>query len=267
MKTLTTKRFFRVFFLFLAMISTLLLTACGGGGSDVIDADNSAIVGKWYLNTEDELPVKGNIPTFDFKSDGSFTMVDYDLDLRNNEYWEGYGEPGYVTGTWSFSDGLVKVLVDAGKMTMEFTQNSLKLSGEYEDGSGTWTSIYKRTPYKDNNLDNDADKEKIYGKWYLNYDDDFPVKGNIPTFDFKSDGSVYIVEYELDFRNNEYWEGVGEPEYINGIWSLNGNTIRIIADDSYLDITVNSDTLTFTDESEDESDTWTFTYKKTKYVD
>lgn len=83
MKTLTTKRFFRVFFLFLAMISTLLLTACGGGGSDVIDntdrIDNKKIVGEWFTN--DINPFFESITFYD---DGAVTATcpDVPLDSR-----------------------------------------------------------------------------------------------------------------------------------------------------------------------------------------
>lgn len=154
MKTLTTKRFFRVFFLFLAMISTLLLTACGGGGSDNPGIDQSELVGTWFLNTEDELPVKGDmIPTMEFASNLTCSVVDYeDMTTEGHEsYWECKGEQYIVKGTWDIRDGLVKITAEGDTVPLEFNHETLILRTESEINGVPYTSIsvYKKTKYVD----------------------------------------------------------------------------------------------------------------------
>ena len=113
---------------------------------------DESILGTWYHNLEDGKPVKGSkIPTITFKSDGSCTIVDYDGMHYDSQkgYWECSGNSETIIGKWSLSGSTLKVTVEGYTTNIKVDSDSFIISGAYEDGSGTWTSVYKKTRYVD----------------------------------------------------------------------------------------------------------------------
>lgn len=103
----------RILSLSAVFVMTLLLTACGGGGSD-------SIVGKWGLNVEkalEEVPedqramAEGMITAmaesmvFEFKSDGTVTVMGETAtyEINGNKITMSKDGEDDMTGTWSIS--------------------------------------------------------------------------------------------------------------------------------------------------------------------
>ena len=121
-----------------------------GGGSSTGNTGSESMLGTWYHNLEDGKPVKGSkIPTITFKSDGSCTIVDYDGMHYDSQkgYWECSGNSETIIGKWSLSGSTLKVTVEGYTTNIKVDSDSFIISGAYEDGSGTWTSVYKKTKY------------------------------------------------------------------------------------------------------------------------
>ena len=250
-------------FLFIFMlISTLLLTACGGGSSGSgknKGIDEAEIIGTWYLNYEDELPVIGDkIPTIKFDANKTCSIVDYELNKYNdNKYWEGKGEPENANGTWGISDGLVKVTVDGFTTSIEFDHESLRMSGENEGDKSIWTSEYKRQKYaetpkkddpkKDEPTKDDPSKDtKMYSGGsgtvsdpykIANATDLYNVRYNlganfiqIADVDLSSYNSSYICDY--DGYSGKGWVPIGEGDtsdkskYFSGSYDGKGYKIK-----------------------------------------
>ena len=149
---------FRNLFLVVAVISSLLLTACGGGGGggggNSGKKVNEAMVGTWYLNSEDGKPVvpnnKGEVDTLILKADGTCTMKTYDLtDYGHPTYWEIAASVGTDNGTWGYADGRLYITVDGEENSFQTSldNDALTMTGTYEDSTDTWTSVYKKTKY------------------------------------------------------------------------------------------------------------------------
>lgn len=153
------KILFRNLFFIVAVISALLLTACGGGGGGGNGGGlsltiNDAMVGTWYLNYEDGKPVvpnsKGEVDKIVLRSDGTCSMTEYTLTTKNHPtYWEVEYSEGTDNGTWGYSDGRLYTTVDGISMNFPVTldNDSLTITGTYQDSTETWISVYKKTKY------------------------------------------------------------------------------------------------------------------------
>lgn len=139
-----------------ALLSTLLLTGCGGGGGSGNSGIrvNEAMVGTWYLNMEDGKPVvpkaNGDVDTMILRSDGTCTMKEFDLSNRDHPtYWETEGTGESDNGTWGYADGRLYTTVDGVSMSfpVSLDNDALTLTGTYEDSTETWTDVYKKTKY------------------------------------------------------------------------------------------------------------------------
>ena len=115
---------------------------------------NKDLVGTWYLNFEDGIPVvpnsKGEVDTMTLKSDGTCTMKTFDLtNSGHSSYWEPEGTAYNDSGKWSYSNGKLTTTIDGYKMTVTATlkDGALTLTGTYEGSTETWTSVYKKTKY------------------------------------------------------------------------------------------------------------------------
>lgn len=153
------KILFRNLFFIVAVISALLLTACGGGGGGGNGGGlsltiNDAMVGTWYLNFEDGKPVvpdaNGKVNTMILRDDGTCTMTEYVLNNYNHStYWEVGASDGTDNGTWGYADGRMYTTIDgiSGNFPVTLDNDSLTITGTYQDSTETWISVYKKTKY------------------------------------------------------------------------------------------------------------------------
>ena len=289
---LNSNSLFRNIFLLMALISSLLLTACGGGGGGGGGGDGlrEALVGTWYLNFEDGKPVvpnaKGEVDTMILKSDGSCLITDYVWSAKNQTYWEVGASEGTDKGTWSYADGRLYIKIDGeeNSVSVSLDNGKLTITGTYEDSTDTWTSVYKKTKYGDDENSGGGSsqpvsptnptsitKNDLVGTWYLNYEDGYAVipnsKGEVDTFILKSDGSFTIKAYDFEMYNG-YWEVVGTINTITGKWSYSNGKLKLIINGETvtMDVNIGKDgSLTTIETYENPHETITSVYKKTKY--
>ena len=288
---LNSNSLFRNIFLLMALISSLLLTACGGGGGGGGGGDGlrEALVGTWYLNFEDGKPVvpnaKGEVDTMILKSDGSCLITDYVWSAKNQTYWEVGASEGTDKGTWSYADGRLYIKIDGeeNSVSVSLDNGKLTITGTYEDSTDTWTSVYKKTKYGDDensgggssqpvsptNPTSITKNEALVGTWYLNYEDGKPVhtnsKGEVSSMILKSDGTCTMKDFDLtDYGHSTYWEPEGTAYNDSGTWSYsNGKlTTKIDGYTMSVSVTFNNGALTL---NGTEPEPWTSVYKKTKY--
>jgi hypothetical protein len=282
---------FRNLFLVIAMISSLLLTACGGGGGGGGGGKgvNEAMVGTWYLNFEDGKPVvpnsKGQVDSMTLKADGSCTMKSFDLtNYGHPTYWEIEGSGETDKGTWSYADGRLYVKIDGeeNSVPVSLDNGKLTLTCSYEDSNETYTSVYKKTKYGDDEDSGGGSsqpvsptnptsitKNDLVGTWYLNYEDGKPVhtnsKGEVSSMILKSDGTCIMKDFDLtDYGHSTYWEQEATVYNDTGTWSYsNGKlTTKIDGYTMTISVTLKDGALTL---NGTEPEPWTSVYKKTKY--
>ena len=288
---LNSNSLFRNIFLLMALISSLLLTACGGGGGGGGGGDGlrEALVGTWYLNFEDGKPVvpnaKGEVSSMILKSDGTCAMKDFDLtDYGHPTYWEITTSEGTDKGTWSYADGRLYVKIDGEEISVPVSLDNGKLTitWTYEDSKETYTSVYKKTKYGDDEDSGGGSsqpvsptnptsitKNDLVGTWYLNYEDGKPVhtnsKGEVSSMILKSDGTCIMKDFDLtDYGHSTYWEPEATVYNDTGTWSYsNGKlTTKIDGYTMTISVTLKDGALTL---NGTEPEPWTSVYKKTKY--
>ncbi|MBR4571259.1 MAG: lipocalin family protein [Candidatus Riflebacteria bacterium] len=298
--------FFRNIFLLAAIVSSLLLTACGGGGGGGGGGDGlrEALVGTWYLNFEDGLPVvpnsKGEVDTMILKSDGTCSMKTFDLTNANHStYWEPEGTVYNDSGTWSYSNGNLITKIDGYTMSVSVTFNNgaLILNGTEPE---PWTSTYKKTKYGESqdsgggssqvatptNTTNPTNgggssqpvtpsnpttitKNDLVGTWYLNIEDGLPVvpnsKGDVSSMILKSDGTCTMKDYDLTtYGHSGYYEPEATVYNDTGTWSYSNGKLTTVIEGYSMSVSVTLKDGSLTLNGT-EPEPWTSVYKKTKY--
>ena len=118
----------------------------------------------------------------------------------------------------------------------------------------------------------DSLRDALVGTWYLNLEDGKPVvtnaKGEVDTMILKSDGTYSMKSFDLtDLNHSTYWEPEGTAYTDKGTWRYADGRLylKIESEEFSFAVSLNNGALTLTGTNEDSSDTWTLTYKKTKY--
>ncbi len=118
----------------------------------------------------------------------------------------------------------------------------------------------------------DSLRDALVGTWYLNFEDGKPVvpnsKGDVETMILKSDGTCSMKSFDLTNKNHSaYWEPEGTAYSDKGTWRYADGRLYIKIDGQEVSnaVSLSNDALTITGTYEDSSDTWTSTYRKTKY--
>ena len=116
---------------------------------------NEAIIGTWYLNSEDNYNVVPNanneVETWIFKEDGTIELQDYEKGLypsdEKPEYWKTEDAGDKQSGTWSYKDGKLITLCEGeeGSFSISLEDDVLTITEIDEETSKTTNSVYKRT--------------------------------------------------------------------------------------------------------------------------
>ena len=100
--------------------------------------------------------------------------MDFDLtDYNHSNYWEPQGSAETDTGKWSYSNGKLNTNIDGYSMSFPVTlkNGELTMTGTYEDSTETWTSVYKKTKYEENENEGESStvayrSVNILNRWY-----------------------------------------------------------------------------------------------------
>ena len=226
----------------------------------------SEILGTWYLNTINNLPVvvtdNGDVETLVLNSDRTFTWTNYDVAEcpdEKPEFWQTEKVKSNLKGTWKYSNGSLTLKVNGSEMSTPITlkNGELTIMDRDEETSETDTTVYKKTKNDYKPTDNKA----LEGSWFLNIEDDLPVvpntKGKVETYVFNSDGTFSLIEIDLkasdESEKPEYWISDETSENITGTWKYADGklTIKTDKEEATFPATIKNAELTITDKDKD----------------
>ena len=234
-----------------------------------VEKEVSEILGTWYLNTVNKLPVvvtdNGDVETLVLNSDRTFTWTNYDMAEcpdKNPEFWQTEKVSSALKGTWKYSNGSLTVKVDGSEVSTPITlkNGELTIIDTDEETHETDTTVYKKTKNDYKPTENKA----LEGSWYLNTEDGIPVipnsRGKVETYCFNSDGTFSLINITLkagDELNNpneaEYWESAETTETITGTWKYADGklTLKTDKEEGTFLATLKNAELTITETDED----------------
>ncbi len=229
----------------------------------------SEILGTWYLNTINKLPVvvtdKGDVETLVLNSDRTFTWTNYNVAECPDdkpEFWQTEKVSSALKGTWKYSNGSLTVKVDGSEVSTPITlkNGELTIIDTDEETHETDTTVYKKTKNDYKPTENKA----LEGSWYLNTEDGIPVipnsQGKVETYCFNSDGTFSLINITLkagDQLNNpneaEYLESAETTETITGTWKYADGklTLKTDKEEGTFLATLKNAELTITETDED----------------
>lgn len=249
------------------------------------EKESSAILGTWYLYTEDGLPVaatdKDEVITITFNSDKTFSWLNFDMegcpDSGKPEYYQTGELEFEVKGTWKYSNGVLTLKtgeVEAGN-PIKVENDSLILTNTDDETAETTTSVYKKTK----NSFKPTIEKALEGDWFLNKEDNLPVvpnsRGHVETLTLNSDGTFLWLSYNEEVYS--YYDKEDEPEYwktqeeleesakqARGTWKYNHGSLILKTDDKEITraVTISNGVLSLTDTDEKTSEKSTSVYKK-----
>lgn len=218
------KFYLKALFFFLAIITMLTLTACGGSSDDNHDPDlDKSLIGTWYLNMDDEGIIvrpnsKGEVTNFTFNENGQFIFAIFDIeDGQTAEEGES------TSGKWTSGKGIINVINDDGeKDSLEYSIDNGVLSLIFTDDEKYMLKFTKNAPVMNNDI--------AEGTWYLFEEDGFQVKPNskqeVENYTFNKNGNVALVEYDLDFsENDQYWQTLEKADTMTGSYTIPSNGV------------------------------------------
>ena len=153
--------------------------------TDDAEKEVSEILGTWYLNTINNLPVvvtdNGDVETLVLNSDRTFTWTNYDMAEcpdENPEFWQTEKVSSDLKGTWKYSNGSLTLKVNGNEVstTVTLKNGELTIIDTDEETHETDTTVYKKTKNDYKPTENKA----LEGSWYLNTEDGIPVIPNSP---------------------------------------------------------------------------------------
>ena len=251
--------------------------------TDDLEKEVSEILGTWYLNTVNNLPVvvtdNGDVETLVLNSDRTFSWVNYDMTEcpdDNPEFWQTEKVSSDLKGTWKYSNGSLTLKVNGNEVstTVTLKNGELTIIDTDEETHETDTTVYKKTKNDYKPTENKA----LEGSWYLNTEDGIPVipnsQGNVETYCFNSDGTFSLINITLkagDELNNpneaEYWESAETTETITGTWKYADGklTLKTDKEEGTFLATLKNAELTITETDEDGTSVSVFKKNKNSY--
>ncbi|MBQ2592967.1 MAG: lipocalin family protein [Candidatus Riflebacteria bacterium] len=251
--------------------------------TDDAEKEVSELLGTWYLNTINNLPVvvtdNGDVETLVLNSDRTFTWTNYDMAEcpdENPEFWQTEKVSSDLKGTWKYSNGSLTLKVNGNEVstTVTLKNGELTIIDTDEETHETDTTVYKKTKNDYKPTENKA----LEGSWYLNTEDGIPVipnsQGNVETYCFNSDGTFSLINITLkagDELNNpneaEYWESAETTETITGTWKYADGklTLKTDKEEGTFLATLKNAELTITETDEDGTSVSVFKKNKNSY--
>lgn len=171
----------RKYFMLFAVLSMILLTACGGGGGDSDNNGNksaendyntatvnSNLVGEWYLYSESGKIVKANdsgkTDLLNLKSNGNFNLIGYFSTEYSNYIQTNNNIEDNTTGTWSYSNGKLYLTSDGETYYTYASINNNTLTIRHPDSNDSL--VYKKSTNSSSGNSNTNNDNNINNKLF-----------------------------------------------------------------------------------------------------
>ena len=204
-------RLIRMYFMLLAVLSMLLLTACGGGSEDGVSGAvnsaendynnsnvNSSFVGEWYLYSESGKIVKANdsgkTDLLNLKSNGTLNIVGYYSTEYSNYIQTNNNIEDNTAGTWSYSNGKLYLTSEGETYYTYASLSNNTLTIRHPDTNDSLVYKKANSSTNNNNLTPVIDYADLESYWISDY------RINIYGNNFSESGKLeisYIYKNEI----------------------------------------------------------------------